>query len=227
MPSTLTHTGSVQFRTLLADGEVKIARDLTLKTDLADGSGTGQANLYWSGTLSLNAAASTTLDVSLLESVIFGSLVYASPASIKSLTIRNTSPGATVRVEPGATNGWSQIPGHNVGKSGVAIHYAPVDGLPVTASSRTVKFTNNATAISATGATTNGSAAVTGLASTASMVAGMAVSGTGIPAGTTVASITSGTAITLSTPATATGASVALTVQWVALVEIYVVGVRA
>ena len=227
MPSTLTHTGSVQFRTLLADGEVKIARDLTLKTDLADGSGTGQANLYWSGTLSLNAAASTTLDVSLLESVIFGSLVYASPASIKSLTIRNTSPGATVRVEPGATNGWSQIPGHNVGKSGVAIHYAPVDGLPVTASSRTVKFTNNATAISATGATTNGSTAVTGLASTSSMVVGMAVSGTGIPAGATVASITSGTAITLSTPATATGASVALTVQWVANVEIYVVGVRS
>lgn len=227
MPSTLTHTGSVQFRTLLADGEVKIARDLTLKTDLADGSGTGQANLYWSGSLSLNAAASTTLDVSVLESVIFGSLVYASPASIKSLTIRNTSPGATVRVEPGVTNGWSQIPGHNVGKLGVAIHYAPVDGLPVTASSRTVKFTNNATAISATGATTNGSAAVTGLASTASMVVGMAVSGTGIPAGTTVASITSGTAITLSAPATATGASVSLTVQWVAVVEIYVVGVRA
>jgi hypothetical protein len=227
MPSTLTHTGSVQFRTLLADGEVKVARDLTLKTDLADGSGTGQANLYWSGTLSLNAAASNTLDVSLLESVIFGSLVYASPASIKSLTIRNTSPGATVRVEPGATDGWSQIPGHNVGKLGVAIHYAPVDGLPVTASSRTVKFTNNATAISATGATTNGSTAVTGLASTASMVVGMAVSGTGIPAGTTVAGITSGTAITLSAPATATGASVALTVQWVANVEIYVVGVKA
>jgi hypothetical protein len=227
MPSTLTHTGSVQFRTLLADGEVKIARDLNLKTDLADGSGTGQANLYWSGTLSLNAAASTTLDVSLLESVIFGSVVYAAPASIKSLTIRNTSPGATVRVEPGTTNGWSQITGHNVGKSGVAIHYAPVDGLPVTASSRTVKFTSNATAISATGATTNGSTAVTGLASTASMVVGMAVSGTGIPPGATVASITSGTAITLSAPATATGASVSLTVQWVAVVEIYVVGVRA
>jgi hypothetical protein len=55
----------------------------------------------------------------------------------------------------------------------------------------------------------------------------MAVSGTGIPAGATVASITSGTAITLSAPATATGASVALTVQWVAVVEIYVVGVKA
>jgi hypothetical protein len=59
------------------------------------------------------------------------------------------------------------------------------------------------------------------------MVVGMAVSGAGIPAGTTVASITSGTAITLSAPATATGASVSLTVQWVAVVEIYVVGVKA
>lgn len=43
------------------------------------------------------------------------------------------------------------------------------------------------------------------LASTATLVAGMAVSGTGIPAGATIASIDSGTNITLSAAATASG----------------------
>ena len=56
------------------------------------------------------------------------------------------------------------------------------------------------------GTTTNASAAVTGLSSTADLYIGMPVEGAGIPAGTTIASITSGTAITLSANATASGA---------------------
>jgi hypothetical protein len=44
------------------------------------------------------------------------------------------------------------------------------------------------------------------------MAAGMAIAGTGIPAGTTIASIVSGTAITLSAAATASGTAVPLTV---------------
>ena len=55
------------------------------------------------------------------------------------------------------------------------------------------------------GATTNGSNAITGLSSTSSLFVGMAVSGTGIPAGTTIAGITSGSAITISANATAGG----------------------
>jgi microcystin-dependent protein len=55
------------------------------------------------------------------------------------------------------------------------------------------------------GTTTNASANITGLSSTANLAIGMKVFGTGIPAGATVATITSATAITISANATASG----------------------
>jgi hypothetical protein len=60
------------------------------------------------------------------------------------------------------------------------------------------------------GTTTSASAAVTGLASTHNLFVGQAVSGAGVPAGTTVAGITSASAVTLSANATAS-ATVPLT----------------
>jgi len=55
------------------------------------------------------------------------------------------------------------------------------------------------------GTTTNTSAVVTGLTNTALLVVGQPVSGTGIPAGTTILSIQSPTQVTLSANATASG----------------------
>lgn len=60
--------------------------------------------------------------------------------------------------------------------------------------------------ISDTGTLTNGSDVVTGLTSTSQMQVGMALSGTGIPANTTIASVDTSTQITMSAPATASGA---------------------
>lgn len=54
------------------------------------------------------------------------------------------------------------------------------------------------------GSLTNADPEVTGISSTANLVAGMPVEGVGIPPGTTVLSVDSGTAITLSAAATAT-----------------------
>lgn len=56
-----------------------------------------------------------------------------------------------------------------------------------------------------TGTITNGSNSVTGLSGTSQLIAGMEVSGIGIPAGATIASIVSTTQITLSANATDTG----------------------
>ncbi|MDR3405117.1 MAG: hypothetical protein P4L99_21665 [Chthoniobacter sp.] len=60
------------------------------------------------------------------------------------------------------------------------------------------------------GATTNGASTVA-VASTAGLLVGQAITGTGIPAATTVATITDGTHLTLSANATATNADLALT----------------
>ena len=63
----------------------------------------------------------------------------------------------------------------------------------------------------ASGNTTKGSNAVTGLLGTSGLSVGETVTGPGIPAGTTVATIVSSTSITLSGNATATAANVPLT----------------
>ena len=70
-------------------------------------------------------------------------------------------------------------------------------------------FTYPAT-IGMTGSTTNGSDTITGLASTTGLVVGMGVSGTGIPAGATVATIVSSSSISLSVPATASGSGISI-----------------
>lgn len=61
-----------------------------------------------------------------------------------------------------------------------------------------------------TGNTTAGSAIVTGLASTASMRAGMPVSGGSLPAGATIKSVDSGSQVTLTKNATSVGVGVSL-----------------
>lgn len=64
---------------------------------------------------------------------------------------------------------------------------------------------NLTTTTTSTSATTNGSAVVTGLTSSAYRYVGQSVTGTGIPASTTIASVDSVTQVTLSANATATG----------------------
>lgn len=61
-----------------------------------------------------------------------------------------------------------------------------------------------------TGSTTNASAVVTSVSSTAGLSIGTLVSGTGIPSGTAIASIDSATQITLDTAATATNAGITI-----------------
>jgi hypothetical protein len=67
--------------------------------------------------------------------------------------------------------------------------------------------------INTTGNTTSGSATISPVASTAGVVVGMSVTGTGIPAGATVLSFVTNTSITLTASATATGSGVALAIN--------------
>lgn len=61
-----------------------------------------------------------------------------------------------------------------------------------------------------TGNTTNASATISNISSTANLQVGMIVEGTGIPAGATIVSIVNATSITISINATATGTAVSL-----------------
>ena len=68
----------------------------------------------------------------------------------------------------------------------------------------------NAPAFLLNGNTTNNSASITNIPSTATLSVGMVVNGNGIPGNTTITAINSTTAITISNPATATATAVSL-----------------
>jgi len=225
---TFTQSGSVQFFPKLVDGNLVWSDAVSADTSFASGTGSGQANGYWAGTLTIAAGATSTIDLSALSFSAFGASGSASFVSIKYLAIINQSPNVSALVEPGASNGWSQIGSVTAGKSGVVVIHSPVSGFPVSSTSKTLKITNTSSAVSLTGATTTGSSTVGSLSSTSSLAAGMLVSGTGIPSGTAIASVTNGTTIVLTANATATGTGVALTFQWpAAVVNVYAAGVVA
>jgi microcystin-dependent protein len=112
---------------------------------------------------------------------------------------------------PGTDSTWKVISGNTEGvQSGTIIDFSGVtapsgylncDGSAV---SRTT-YAGLLSVISQTqmGTTTNTVNTLTGLSDTSKMYAGMALEGTGIPSGTTIASISSGTAIVMSNTATA------------------------
>jgi hypothetical protein len=91
---------------------------------------------------------------------------------------------------------------------------SPVLDLPVAtlaAQRKGIFDTQPVTALATTG-TTNSTVNITAIPDTTKMRPGQPISGTGIPAGATIATIVSGTAITISAAATASATGVALTI---------------
>lgn len=224
--STFSLSGAVNVAAKWSDGTATIAETNQSQLALGSGSGAGQADSYWSDVVTVDTNASETIDLTSLAVSALGATGTLYLASVKHIGIVNQSANVALTVEPGATNGWSQLGTAAIGKSGVLILHSPAAGLPVTGTSKVIKLTNTHTATTLTGNTTSANAAVTGLSSTSALAAGMLVSGTGIPTGAKIASVTSGTAVTLSANATATGTGVSLTFQWpAATVKVYVAGV--
>jgi len=92
----------------------------------------------------------------------------------------------------------SRLAAQNIGSGDVQFAYIPY----------TLVGTETIVSLAA-GATTINSTTVT-VTSTTGATAGMAITGTGIPLGATIASVTNGTTLVLSTPATATGSGLTL-----------------
>lgn len=225
---TFTMQGLVQFAPKLVDGKAVWSESLSLPTNLVSGTASGEANGYWSGTLTIPSADDDTIDLVSLALSAFGATGTTGFASVKHLVILNQSERVTLTVEPGASNGWDQIGATTVGKSGIMVIHSPVAGLPVGGASKTVKITNEGTVTTLAGNTTTGSSAatITGLSSTTGLAAGMTITGTGIPAGAKIASITNSTSLVMTANATATGTAVSLDFAWpAAVVKVYVAGI--
>lgn len=226
MPTNFNAKGQIQLLPRLVDGNISWTDSLITNISLSNGTGSGQANGYWSGTLTLQPGDDETIDLLSLDFSAFGSAATVAFASVKYLAIVNQSAQVTLTVEPGATNGWDQIGETLIGKAGQMVIYSPVAGLAVGGSAKTLTITNNGTVTTLTGNLTSGSKNVASISSTSGLAAGMTVTGTGVAAGTTVASITNGTSLVLSANATATETGVSLDFAWPdAKVQIYAAGV--
>lgn len=219
--------GSLSLYPKFVDGAFTWYENVTADFGLADGTASNQANGYWSATLTINADDDETLDLLGLAFSAFNGTGTVAFSSVKSLVVVNHSAVTKLTLAPGASNGWDEIDGTvSVGKSGVLALHSPVDGLPVTGTSRTFTVTNTNAVTTLTGNTTTGQASIAGLSSTAGLAVGMLASGTGIPAGAKIASITNGTSLVLTANATATATGVSVDFKWpAATVSVYATGI--
>lgn len=113
---------------------------------LTDGNGTNQSNAFWTNTLSISGSANTTLDLRALTLSEFGATTTVGLSNVRMLLVRNNSANHSLTLAAGDTSGWSNFQGGQsltVPASGVMFQTAPVGGINTTASSKTMKITNN------------------------------------------------------------------------------------
>jgi hypothetical protein len=205
--------GTVQFSPTWTDGTAVDSTTINLALALANGMGDDQADSYWAKTYSLAAGGDDSFDLTALPRSVFGATGNLYLWKAKAFVLRNLSPVTTFTVGGSPTNRWSGFSSSGtlaVAPDGIVVATAPKAGFLVSNTSKVMSIVNTDQAYTLTGNTTSGQVAVTGLSSTSSLLAGMSATGTGIPAGATIAAITSGTAITLSAAATAAGTGVSL-----------------
>ena len=233
MATAFSLTGSIRFVPRLIDTlaatEVTDTATASIALGLADGTAAGAANGYWRDVVTVAPGASTSIDLRALPLIAFGGTGTLSLATVKALLIVNSSESEGVSINASGSNLWAgYITGSAaIGAQAVWLASNPGAGWPTTTTSRTVTIANAAQSVSLTGNLASASATVAALSSTAALRVGLAVSGTGIPAGTTVAAINSATSITLSAAATANATGGALTfTNPPAVLQLYIVGVK-
>lgn len=216
MAQSFSMFGTVQVSPTWTDGSVVDSTTINLALALASGTGDDQADAYWVKTYSLAAGGDDSFDLTALPRSAFGASGNVYLWKVKALVLRNLSSVTTFTVGGSPTNRWAGFSSSGtltVAPDGIVVATAPKAGFVTSSSSKVMSIVNTDQAYALTGNTTSGQVAVTGLSSTSSLLVGMSVTGTGIPAGATIAAITSGTAITLSVAATAAGTGVSLSFE--------------
>lgn len=173
---------------------------------LADGSGDGQANAMFHKEITVASDSSTTIDLTALAVNalgLSGSLYFW---KVRFFYIANASQLASVTVfdaEEFAPRWQALYTESIVLRPGGALLALDREGYVVNGGSKTIKISNYETVYEFTGTLLNNSKTVSDVADTSSLLVGMEVSGSGIPAGATITAKTASTLI-LSAEATAT-----------------------
>ena len=234
MATAFSLTGSIRFVPKLIDTlsgtEVTDTATASIALGLTDGTASGSANGYWRDAVTVAPGASTSYDLRALPTSAFGGTGTISLEKVKAALIVNASDSEGVTINASGSNLWSgYLSGSaSIGSQSVWLATNPGAGWVTTSTSRTLTVGNSAQPVSVTGTLYAQNQAIYYMSSTASIRAGMAVTGAGIPAGTTVLSVYSSSIVIISAAATAAGADVALTfTNPPATLQLYFVGVKS
>jgi hypothetical protein len=167
--------------------------------------GTTVVTIISATSLALSQAATATATGVALKFVNFSN--FTTTGTTNSYSTTGTTDGSTTSItaSPSTSSILIGMPVTGPGIPAGSVVTSIVSGTAITISLPT-------TAAGTGVALVFGTQSITAIPSTAQMAVGMPISGTGIPAGSTIASIASGTAITISNFLTAFGTGVALTV---------------
>ena len=119
----------------------------TLNFNLANGTGAGQADSYWKGTVAITANQTTSLDLRALSLSVFGGTGTLSLASVKALLVVNKSTTATLTIGGADADRWAarSAGSETLGPSGV-LYAVNGAGWATSASSKVLTFTAAANA---------------------------------------------------------------------------------
>lgn len=129
---------------------VSSARDLiarTLQIEIANGTGSGQADRVYRASPSISAAANLDLDlIGALEDAFGAAVTFA---KVKHILVRNTSATGTLSLKPGASAAWVALLATGseviIPANGFALFGTETgNGIAVTAGADVLRITNNA-----------------------------------------------------------------------------------
>ena len=192
-------------------GQINSSTAITLSTNTTGGSGPGGNSLTFGSPVVTGLSSTANLLVG--ESVTgtgipSGTTISAINSSSQITLSQNATAGgsSSLTFSSPVVTGLSSTAGLLVGESVTGTGIPAGTTVSAINSSTQITLSNNATT-SGSSSLTFSSPVVTGLSSTANLLVGESVTGTGIPAGTTISAINSSSQITLSANATAGGSS--------------------
>lgn len=220
--STFTLSGVVTLAPKWIDGNATASDSLQTQLLLANGTGAGQADSYYRASITVDNDDSHELDLTALPVSSLGGTGTLYLASVKTLMIRNTSDRTAIQVDDAATNAWSACSPGTIGPSSLfMLHEGAGGGRPVGSTSKILALVNADATVSKAG--TAAGTAITGLANTTGLYAGMLLGATH-PSGAKIATVGT-TSVTTTAAATANGAATFDFIPPPVVLDVLVVGV--
>lgn len=143
--ATFSMTGQLKLVPAWVDGTITDSTTVTVSAKTANGTGTGQANVYWRDVITIAASATATVDLRSLSLAFYGATGSVSLASVKQLLVVNKSATASLAVGGSTTNRWTALAGGavTVGASGSVYALHGGAGYATTTTDKVIAITNN------------------------------------------------------------------------------------